>query len=169
MSRPIRLFIATLGVAAGMMFGPANSQATPSCTVTEQFASTQIGHDDPPPDWTLLIAPTMTASCTSKWYVSFTPHCKITRGSYQACGVNVLCGFVTSCTPNSVGWGAGTTHTYDEPTHTPQGFTGYWNEADGFNQPGDVCDYTWRVKESFKNGLDNTLITTKFTPETSCL
>jgi len=156
------------GLLAGLLFSTAPAEAAPTCTVTQQFASTQIGHDIPPIDWTLLIAPTMTASCSSKWYVSFTPQCKTGHTSYQACGVNVLCGFADSCTPNQVGWGAGTTHTYDEPSGTPQGFTGYWNAADGFNQPGDVCDYVWRVKETFKNGYDNTLITTKFTPETTC-
>ena len=171
-----RLLLLAIATTIGAWLGgfhewahPHTAQATPTCTITQQFASTQAVDNQPPPNtWTVLVGPTLTASCTTKWYVTFTAQCKTGHTAYQQCITNQLCPFASVCTPNTLGWGAGTTHSYDEPSGTPAGFTGYWDNGDGFTQAGSVCDYIWRIREAFKNGNDNTIIATAFSPEGGC-
>lgn len=149
---------------------PHKAHAAATCTITQQFTTTSAVDNQPPPNtWTVLVGPTLTASCTPRWYVTFTPQCKTGHTSYTRCITNDLCPFATACAPNTYGWGAGTTHSYDEPTGTPTGFTGYWDNGDGFTQTGSVCDYIWRIRERFINGTDGTTITTLYSPEGFCV
>lgn len=168
-----RRILIAIGVAAfigGFHEWTVPAHAAASCTVTTQFSSTQVTNGNPPPDtWTVLTAPTLTASCSTKWYVVFTAQCAGPHIAYHQCITNQQCQTAPTCTPNLNGWGAGTTHSYDEPSGTPAGFTGYWNNGDGFTETGNVCDWTWRIREQFRNGFDQSLIKTTYSPEGFCI
>jgi hypothetical protein len=158
-----RIGLVTLLAAATLVGGfhewahPHNAQAAASCTITDQFDQTSATIDTAG-NWVVVTNPTLTASCTTKWYVSFTPQCKTGHTNYQQCITNQLCQTAPLCTGNAQGWGAGTSHTYNETTQSPPGFT----------QSGNVCDYIWRIREVFRNGFDNTVIATAFSPEGFC-
>lgn len=167
MKRAVTVLLVLLVAVAGALVHTSRADATPSCTITQQFTTTDPFYSAG--DWSVIVGPTMTAHCTSRWYVTFVPQCKTGHTNYAQCIDNVLCNVATACTPNQLGWGAGTTHSYDEPTSSPPGFTGYWDNGDGFNKSGTVCDYIWRIKEVFKNGNDNSVITNAFSPEGFCI
>lgn len=138
------------------------AQAAPTCTITHQFDDTFAQQG-----WFISNNGTLTAHCTSKWYVKFQAQCSATGGSgFSACVNNYQCVNQIACTPNTNGWGSGTTHTYG-PSGTPTGFSDYWDNGDGFNQSGGVCDYVWRTKEIFRTGDTNVLISSAFSPESS--
>lgn len=160
-----RIILAAL-IVAGIAFlaaAPA-AEAVPSCTITSQFDSTFVIQG-----WQVGNNGTLTAHCSSRWYVKFQAQCSATGGTgFSQCVNNYQCVTQAACTPNSNGWGAGTTHTYG-PSGTPTGFSDLWDNGDGFNQPGGVCDYHWRTKEIFRTGDTNDLITTAFSPEGVCV
>lgn len=155
-----RLLILIAVLVAAASIGTPAAQANPTCTITTQFSSTQATDDGT--NWLVLIAPRMTASCTSAWYVTFTAQC-FDGGAWAQCVTNQLCN-LPSCT---TGWSPGTTHTYDETTGTPTGFTGYWDNGDGLTSSRPVCHYKWRVREAFRRKSDNFLITTAFSPDSA--
>jgi hypothetical protein len=163
-----RLLLLPLLVLAALAYTPS-AQAAATCTVTHQFDSTYAQLDVPPIDWLVGNNGTLTAHCSTKWYVQFTAQCKTGVLTYSQCITNLQCANAPACTGNSQGWGAGTTHTYG-PSGTPVGFSDLWDSADGFTKSGSICDYIWRVKEVFKNGIDGTTIgSASFAPEGWCM
>ncbi len=154
-----RLLVLIAVFVAGVINTPV-AEANPTCTITTQFSSTQATDDGT--NWIVLVAPKMTASCTSAWYVTFTAQC-FDGGAWAQCVTNQLC-VPPSCT---TGWTVGSSHTYNETTGTPAGFTGYWDNGDGLTSSRPVCAYKWRIREAFRRKSDDFLITTALSPDST--
>jgi hypothetical protein len=155
--RLLVLIAVLVGLAA---FNAPVAEANPTCTITAQFDSTQSTDDGT--NWLVLLTNKMTASCTSAWYVTFTAQC-FDGGVWAQCITNQLCNY-PSCT---AGWTPGSTHTYNETTGSPPGFTGYWDNGDGLTSSRPTCHYKWRIRESFRRKSDAFLITTAFSPDST--
>lgn len=164
--RILILLVFLAGLVGGFHEWTPPAQAAATCTVNQQFTTTDASIDSF--GWNVLTGPTLTAHCSTKWYVVFTAQCAGPHILYHQCITNQLCNTAPACTGNTNGWGAGTTHSYDEPSGTPPGFTGYWDNGDGFTENGTICDWTWRIREQFRNGFDGSLIKVDYSPEGFC-
>ncbi len=142
-----RLLMLAAAIVAASTIGTihaATAQAT--CIPDPQLATTYAQDDGT--NWIVGVSgSSLNVSCSQQWRVEFKPQYR--AGGVWHLGIN---DGSKLCEPNE---GCGTPSFYPAnvaevftPGVTPAAFTGYWDNGDG-SPPRPVCDYRWRVHESY--------------------